>query len=195
MPLIDKALYVQGQAEVVPPYVGEWEEISRARYPDAEFDWDDAQLFTGLAKSGEELTLDDALSIEQMIRERVVEEGGGPLASVIFRRLERSPAGIASWTYKVEHAAHASPIVWAAVVAFIAAHWAEILIALGVLAAIVVGITFTIKSANIVWKAGQAIEEAIEEAPPALVGLGIGLFLLLALAAFGGKRERKKETA
>ena len=188
MPLIDKALYVSGPA--VPPYVGEWEEISRARYPDAEFDWDDAQLFTAEAKTGEELTLYDALAIEQMIREKVVEEGGAPLATVIFRRLERTPAGEESWTYKVDHAAHASPIAWAAIVAFIATNWKAILIALGVLFGIVAAITFTIKSSSIVWKAGQKIEDLIEELPPLVFGLGAGLLLIVALMAFGGRKRK-----
>lgn len=190
MPLIDKALYVSGPA--VPPYVGEWEEISRARYPDAEFDWDDAQLFTAEAKTGEELTLFDALAIEQMIREQVVEEGGAPLASIIFRRLERTPAGEEHWTYKVDHAGHASPIVWTAIVAFIAANWKAILITLGVLAGVVAAITFTIKSSSIIWKAGQKIEDLIEEIPPVLFGLGAGLLIIIALAAFGGRRGKKE---
>ncbi len=192
MPLIDKALYVQGQA--APPYIGEWEEISRARYPDAEFDWDDAQLFTAEAKTGEQLTLYDALAVEQMVREKVVEDGGAPLASIIFRRLERLPSGQEQFTYKVEHAAHASPIVWVAVVAYIAAHWQAILITLGVLAAIVAIITFTIKSTSIIWKAGQKIEDFLEEAPPALIaGLGAGIAVLILLLALG--TGRKKETA
>ena len=191
MALIDKALYVRGQA--LPPYVGEWEEISRARYPDAEFDWTDAQLFTAEAKTGQDLTLDDTLAIEQMVRERVFEEGGGPLASVIFRRLERLPSGQTQWNYKVEHAAHGSPIVWAAVVAFITANWKAILITLGVLAATAALITFTIKSTSIIWRAGQKIEEAIEEAPPALIaGIGAGLLVLVALVAFGTRRGEKK---
>lgn len=191
MPLIDKALYVRGQA--APPYTGEWEEISRARYPDAEFDWDDAQLFTAEAKTGEELSLYDALAIEQMIREKVVDEGGAPLASVIFRRLERLPSGETQWNYKVEHAAHASPIVWTAIVVFIAANWKAILITLGVLAVIAAAIAFTIKATSIVWKAGSKIEDFIEEVPPALVGLGAGIAVLILLLALGA--GRKKETA
>ncbi|MBA7515801.1 hypothetical protein ES705_07844 [subsurface metagenome] len=191
MPEISEALYVRGQA--VPPYVGEWQELSRASYPDAEFDWDDAQLFSGEAKTGEQLTLYDALAIEQMVREKVIEEGGAPLASIIYYRLERLPSGQEQFTYKVEHAAHASPIVWAAVVAFIAANWKAILIALGVLAAVVAAVTFTIKSTSIIWKAGQKIEDLIEEVPPVLVGAGIGIALLLLLVALG--TGKKKETA
>jgi len=191
MPEVTQALYVRGQA--VPPYVGEWQELSRARYPDAEFDWDDAQLFSGEAKTGEQLSLYDALAIEQMVREKVIEEGGAPLASVIFYRLERLPSGQELFTYKVEHAAHASPIVWAAIVPFIAANWKAILITLGVLATIVAAVTFTIKSTSIVWKAGQKIEDLIEELPPVLVGLGAGIAILILLLALG--TGRKKETA
>ncbi len=192
MPAISQALYVRGQA--VPPYVGEWQELSRARYPDAEFDWDDAQLFTAEAKIGEQLSLYDALAIEQMIREKVIDEGGAPLASIIFYRLERLPSGQEQFTYKVEHAAHGSPIVWAAVLAFIAANWKAILIAIGVLVGIVAAITFTIKAVKIVWKAGQKIEDFIEEAPPALIaGLGAGLGILILLLALG--TGRRKETA
>lgn len=190
MPKISEALYVRGQA--VPPYVGEWQELSRARYPDAEFDWDDAQLFSGEAKTGEQLSLYDALAIEQMVREKVIEEGGAPLASVIFYRLERLPSGQEQFTYKVEHAAHASPIVWAAIIPFIAANWKAILITLGVLAAVVAAVTFTIKSTSIVWKAGQKIEDLIEELPPILIGAGLGILLLLLLFAGTG---RKKEAA
>ncbi|MBA7479250.1 hypothetical protein ES707_14684 [subsurface metagenome] len=191
MPKISEALYVRGQA--VPPYVGEWQELSRARYPDAEFDWDDAQLFSGEAKTGEQLSLYDALAIEQMIREKVIEEGGAPLASVIFYRLERLPSGQEQFTYKVEHAAHASPIVWAAIIPFIAANWKAILIALGVLAAVVAAVTFTIKATSIIWKAGGKMEDVIEEAPAVLVGLGAGIAILILLLALG--TGKKKETA
>ena len=89
MPQVNTALYVRGQA--VPPYVGEWQEISRQRYPDADQDWDDAQLITAEAKTGQQLSLYDALAIEQMVREKVIEDGGAPLASIIFYRLERLP--------------------------------------------------------------------------------------------------------
>ena len=188
---VDQALYLRGPA--APPYVGEWQEISRQRYPDAESSWDDAQLFTAEAKTGEQLSLYEALAIEQMIREKVIEEGGGPLESIIFSRLERLPSGQEQFTYKVHHAAHASPIVWAVVVAWIAANWQTVLIVLGVLAAVVAGITFLIKSTSIIWKAGGKIEELIEEAPPALVGLGAGLAVLFLLLALGV--GRRKETA
>ena len=191
MPAVTQALYVRGQA--VPPYVGEWQELSRARYPDAEFDWDDAQLFTAEAKIGEQLSLYDALAIEQMIREKVIEEGGAPLASIIFYRLERLPSGQEQFTYKVEHAAHGSPIAWFAVLGFIAANWKAILIAIGVLVGIVAAITFTIKAVKIVWKAGQKIEDLVEELPPALIGLGAGLLLILALVAFTGKRRERRD--
>lgn len=186
--LVEQALYVRGQA--VPPYVGEWEEISRQRYPDADLDWDDAQLFTAEAKTGEQLSLYDALSIEQMIREKIVDEGGAPLESRILSRLERLPSGQEQFTYKIEHAAHGSPIVWALVVPWIAANWQTILIALGVLAAIVAAITFTIKSVKIIWKAGGVVEDFVEEAPPALIaGMGIGILLLLLLVGMGRKKE------
>ncbi len=189
---VDQALYLRGPA--APPYVGEWQELSRARYPDAEFDFDDAQLFTAEAKTGEQLSLFDALAIEQMVREKVIEEGGGPLESIIFYRLERLPSGQEQFTYKVEHAAHGSPIVWAAIVPFIAANWQTILIVLGVLAAVVAGITFLIKATSIIWKAGDKIEDFVEKAPPALIaGLGMGIGILILLLALG--TGRKKETA
>jgi len=188
MPIVEQALYVRGLT--VPPYVGEWEEISRQRYPDAEFDWDDAQLFTAEAKTGEQLSLYDALAIEQMIRDKIDSEGGAPLESRILRRLEGLPSGQEQFTYKVEHAAHASPIVWAVVVAWIAANWQTILIALGVLAATVAAIAFTIKAVKIIWKAGGKVEDFVEEAPPALMaGMGIGILLLLLLVGMGRKKE------
>ncbi|MBA7477698.1 hypothetical protein ES707_13112 [subsurface metagenome] len=193
MPVISQALYVRGQA--VPPYVGEWQEISRQRYPDAEFDWDDAQLITAEAKIGEQLTLYDALAIEQMVREKVMEEGGAPLESRILSRLEQLPSGQEQFTYKVEHAAHASPIVWATVIAYIAANWKAILIAIGVLAGIVAAITFTIKSISIIWKAGGKVEDFVEEVPPVLAGVGLGIALLLLLFAVGTGRKKEKETA
>lgn len=190
MPGIDQALYVQGQA--VPPYVGDWHLLTSKRYPDAEQSWEDAQLITAEAKTGEDLTLDDALGIEQMIREQIFEEGGAPLESRIFSRVERTAAGESLITYKVEHAAHGSPIVWAPIIALIAANWKAILIIMGLAAVAGVIVAFTIKAVSITWKAGDKIEDLIEEAPPALVGLGAGLFIILILFALGG---RKKETA
>ena len=142
MPIIDLPLYVSGPA--APPYVGDWVLISSKRYPDAEQSWEDAQLITAEAKTGEELTLDNALGIEEMIREKVAEDGGAPLESRIYSRLERTAAGETRLTYKVQHAAHGSPIVWAVVIAFIAANWKAILIVMGLAAAAAAIITFTI---------------------------------------------------
>ena len=190
MPVIEQALYVRGQA--VPAYVGDWQLLTSKRYPDAEQSWEDAQLITAEAKTGEELTLDDALGIEQMIREEIFKEGGAPLESRIFSRVERTAAGESLITYKVEHAAHGSPIVWAPIIVFIAANWQTILIALGLAAAAAAIVAFTIKAVKIVWKAGDKIEELVEGAPAALVGLGAGLFIILILFALGG---RKKERA
>ncbi|GAI64035.1 unnamed protein product [marine sediment metagenome] len=190
MPLIDATLYVSGQA--VPPYVGDWVLISSKRYPDAESSWEDAQLISAEAKTGEELTLDDALGIEQLIREQVAEEGGAPLESRIFSRVERTAAGESLITYKVEHAAHGSPIVWAPIIVFIAANWKAILIGLGLAAAAAAIIAFTIKSVGIVWKAGGKIEDLVEEMPPALVGLGAGLLIIVALFALGGRKNRRQ---
>ena len=191
MPLIDATLYVSGTA--LPPYVGDWVLISSKRYPDAEQSWDDAQLITAEAETGEELPLDDALGIEQMIREQVAEEGGAPLETRIFSRVERTAAGESLITYKVEHAAHGSPIVWAPIIAYIALHWQAILIILGLAAAAATIVAFTIKGVAIVWKAGDKIEDLVEEMPPALVGLGAGLLIIVALFALGGRK--KKETA
>jgi len=190
MTIIDQALYVRGQA--APPYVGDWQLISSKRYPDAEQSWEDAQLITAEAKAGEELSLDEALGIEQMIREKILEEGGAPLESKIYSRVERTVAGETVTSYKVEHAAHGSPIVWVAVIAYIAANWKAILIIMGLVALAGVIVAFTIKAVGITWKAGDKIEDLIEEAPPGLVGLGAGLFIILILFALGGK---KKETA
>ncbi|MBA7475724.1 hypothetical protein ES707_11097 [subsurface metagenome] len=187
MPAINQVLYVSGQA--VPPYVGDWVLISSKRYPDAESSWEDAQLITAEAKAGEELTLDDALGIEQMIREKIFEEGGAPLESRIFSRVERTAAGETLTTYKVEHAAHGSPIVWAPIIALIAANWKAILIVMGLAAAAAAIVAFTIKSVGIVWKAGDKIEDLVEELPPALVGLGAGLFIILILFALGGRKK------
>ena len=187
MPTVDPALYLRGQA--VPPYVGDWVLISSKRYPDAESSWEDAQLITAEAKAGEELTLDDALGIEQMIREQVAEEGGAPLESRIFSRVERTAAGETLTTYKVEHAAHGSPIVWAPIIALIAANWKAILIVMGLAAAAAAIVAFTIKSVGIVWKAGDKIEDLVEELPPALVGLGAGLLIIVALFALGGRKK------
>lgn len=191
MPTANLVLNVQAAA--VPPYVGEWQLISESRYPDAEYDWQDAQLFTAEAKIGQELTLDDALCIEQMVREKVVEEGGAPLESLIYSRLEQLPTGEARFTYKVYHAAHGSPIVWAAILAFIAANWKAILIVLGILAATVALIIFTIKAVSIIWKAGQSLEDFIEEAPPAIAGLGAGLLILLLVAGLSGRKGKEAE--
>ncbi|GAI67406.1 unnamed protein product [marine sediment metagenome] len=188
---IDQALYVRGQA--VSPYVGDWQLLTSKRYPDAEQPWEDAQLITAEAKTGEELSLDDALGIEQMIREKILEEGGAPLESRIFSRVERTAAGESLITYKVEHAAHGSPIVWAVVIAFIAANWKAILIIMGLVAAAAAITAFAIKAVSITWKAGDKIEDLIEELPPALVGLGAGLFIILILFALGGRK--KEQTA
>ena len=187
---VDQPLYVRGQA--VPPYVGDWQLLTRQRYPDAEQSWEDAQLITAEAKAGEQLSLDDALSIEQMVREKIFDEGGAPLESRIFSRVERTAAGETLTAYKVEHAAHGSPIVWAVVVAFIAANWKAMLVLMGLAAVAATIVAFTIKSVSITWKAGDKIEDLIEGLPPALVGLGVGLLLIVALVALGG---RKKERA
>ncbi len=186
---IDQALYVRGQA--VPPYVGDWQLLTSKRYPDAEQSWEDAQLITAEAKTGEELSLDDALGIEQMIREKIFEEGGAPLESRIFSRVERTAAGESLISYKVEHAAHGSPIVWAVVIAFIAANWKAILIIMGLAAAAALITVFTIKAVSITWKAGDKIEDLVEEAPAALVGLGAGLFIILILFALGGRKKEQ----
>lgn len=187
---IEQALYVRGQA--APPYVGDWQLLTSQRYPDAEQPWEDAQLITAEAKAGQELTLDEALGIEQMIREKILEEGGAPLESRIFSRVERTAAGETLITYKVEHAAHGSPIVWAVVIAFIAANWKAILIIMGLVAVAGVIVAFTIKAVKITWKAGGKIEELVEAAPPGLVGLGAGLLIIGLLFALGAGR---KETA
>lgn len=185
MTIIDQALYVRGQEAA--PYVGDWQLISSKRYPDAEFAWDDAQLITAEAKAGEELSLDEALGIEQMIREKILEEGGAPLESRIYSRVERTAAGETQITYKVEHAAHGSPIVWAPIIAFIAANWKAILIFMGLAAAAGIIIAFTIKAVKITWKAGGAIEDLPGEV---LAGLGVGLGIILLLFALGtGKKE------
>ncbi|MBA7621327.1 hypothetical protein ES703_28687 [subsurface metagenome] len=174
-------LSIHGQA--VSPYVGEWQLISSVRYPDAEYDWSDAQLFEAEAKkSGDPLSLEEALVIEQMIREKVAEEGGGAL--------ETLPTGYSQMTYKVYHAAHGSPFPWAIIVAFIAANWKGILIALGILAATAALITFTIKASSIIWKAGGKIEDLIEGLPPVAVGLGVGIIVLLLLLAMGQRKGK-----
>jgi len=187
--IIEQALYLRGKA--VPPYVGDWQLLTSKRYPDAEKSWEDAQLITAEAKAGQELSLEEALGIEQMIREKIFEEGGGPLESRVFSRVESTAAGETVITYKVEHAAHGSPIVWAAVIAFIAANWKAILIALGLIAAAGVITAFTIKAVKITWKAGDKIEDVVEELPgEAIAGLGAGLAILLLLFALGtGKKE------
>lgn len=187
MPAITQALYLRGQA--VPSYVGDWQLLTSKRYPDAEQSWEDAQLITAEAETGEELSLEDVLGIEQMIREQIFEEGGAPLESRIYSRVERTAAGGTRISYKVEHAAHGSPIVWVAVIAYIAANWQTILIIMGIAAAAAAIIAFTIKAVKIVWKAGGKIEELVEAAPAALVGLGAGLFIILILFALGGRKE------
>ncbi|MBA7636702.1 hypothetical protein ES703_44323 [subsurface metagenome] len=63
---------------------------------------------------------------------------------------------------------------------------------MGLAAAAAAIVAFTIKSTSIIWKAGDKIEDLVEELPPALVGLGAGLLIIVALFALGG---RKKETA
>jgi len=192
VPVIDQVLYVHGQT--VPPYVGDWQLLTSKRYPDAEQSWEDAQLITAEAKTGQELSLDDALGIEQMIREEVFKEGGAPLESRIFSRVEGTAAGETVTTYKVEHAAHGSPIVWAPIIALIAANWKAILIIMGLAAAAGVIVAFTIKAVQITWKAGDKIEDFVEEAPPALIaGLGVGLAVILLLFALGGRK--KEQTA
>jgi len=186
--LIETPLYVRGTA--APPYVGDWQLLTSVRYPDAEESWEDARLITAEAKAGETLSLDEALGIEQMIREKVLEDDGGPLESRIYSRVERTAAGEIVTTYKVQHAAHGSPIVWVAVIAAIAANWKAILIIMGLLAAAAAIVSFTIKSTKIIWKAGDKIEELVEEAPPGLVGLGAGLLIILALFALGGRKKQ-----
>ena len=187
MPQVIQNLYVRGEA--VPPYVGDWQLLTSKRYPDAEQSWEDAQLITAEAKTGEEISLDEALGIKQMIREQIFEGGGAPLESRIFSRVERTAAGESLITYKVEHAAHGSPIFWMPVIAAIAANWKAILIVMGIVTAAGVIIAFTVKAVSITWIAGGKIEELIEAAPPALVGLGLGLLVIGLLFALGGRKK------
>jgi len=191
MPEISQALYVKGAA--LPPYVGDWQLLSSKRYPDAEFSWDDARLITAEAETGEELSLEEALDIELLIRQQIIEDGGGPLESRIYSRVERSSAGETLITYRVQHAAHGSPILWVPVIALIAANWKAILITMGLIALAGAITTFAIKSVSIIWKGGGKVEDFIEGAPPALIaGLGAGLLLLLVIVGLG---TRKKESA
>ncbi|MBA7543450.1 hypothetical protein ES705_35781 [subsurface metagenome] len=78
------------------------------------------------------------------------------------------------------------------VIAFIAANWKAILIIMGLAAVAGILVAFTIKTVAITWKAGGKIEDLVEAAPPGLVGLGAGLFIILILFALGTGR---KETA
>jgi len=64
-----------------------------------------------------------------------------------------------------------------------------ILIGLGLAAAAAAIVAFTIKSVGIIWKAGDKIEDLVEELPPALVGLGAGLFVILIIFALGGRKK------
>ncbi|MBA7546980.1 hypothetical protein ES705_39382 [subsurface metagenome] len=53
---------------------------------------------------------------------------------------------------------------------------------------------FTIKATSIVWKAGDKIEDLVEDLPPiAVAGLGLGLLLIVVLLMMGG--FKKKESA
>ena len=186
--LISSALTVQGPP--VAPYQGEWQLLTRQRYPEAEIAWDDAQLFEcDAAKSGDPLSIDEALVLEQMIREQVLAEGGGPLETLIYYRVERTPGGEAQVAYKVYHAAHGSPIAWAVIIAFIAANWKAILITLGLLAAATMITTFVIKGSQIIWHAGQVIDDVIEPLAPVILGVGAGILILLLLTQLGKKKE------
>ncbi|MBA7522455.1 hypothetical protein ES705_14574 [subsurface metagenome] len=191
--LVDVPLYVSGTA--LPPYTGEWKLLSEKRYPDAVNGYEDAQLFECYAaKDGDPLSLADALRIEQMIRDKVAEENGGALETRIYTRLVQLPSGQARNEYRLLHAAHASPVAWALVVIWIAANWKAVLITLGVAAAVAALITFTIKSTSIIWKAGDKIEDLVEDLPPiAVAGLGLGILLIVVLLMMGGLK--KKESA
>lgn len=193
MPAIEQALYVRGQA--VPPYIGDWQLLTSKRYPDAEYSWEDCQLITAEAQTGQELSLDEALGIEQMIREQIADDGGAPLESRIYSRVEGTAAGETLITYKVQHAAHGSPILWAPIILFIGANWKAILIVMGLMAAAAAITAFTIKAVGITWKAGDKIEDLVEEAEAWAVGLGAGLAIILLLFALGGRKKTAKEKA
>jgi len=169
--------------------------LTRQRYDAAEQDWDDCHLFEcEAAKEGEPLTLEEALTIERMIREQVAADEGGPLETLIYYKVGQLPTGVPITNYKVIHAAHASPVAWLAVIGFIAANWKAVLVAMGIAAAAAMITTFAIKGSQIVWHAGQAIDEFLEEAGPAIaIGAGAVVLVIVALAVIGGRGKKAKE--
>ncbi|MBA7683134.1 hypothetical protein ES703_91492 [subsurface metagenome] len=194
MPLINVSTVHRLQGSTVPPIEGEWMLLTRQRYDEAEYDWQDCHLFEVEAtKEGEPLTLEEALTIERMIREQVAADEGGPLETLIYYKVSQLPTGVPITNYKVVHAAHASPVAWLLIIGFIAANWKVILIAMGLAAAAALITTFVIKGSQIVWHAGQAIDDFLEEAGP-VVAIGAGVVLLIvAIGVIGAQRKKAKE--
>ena len=190
--LVDTVHYLQGSP--VPPIAGDWMLLTRQRYDAAEHDWEDAHLFEcDATKEGEPLKLEEALALERMIREQVAADGGGPLETLIYYKVGQLPTGTPVMNYKVYHAAHASPVAWVAIIVFIAANWKAILIVMGLVAAAAMITAFAIKGSQIVWRAGQAVDDFLEEAGPAVV-IGAGIVLvILALGMIGGRKKKATE--
>ena len=140
------------------------------------------------------LNLEDVLSLERMIREQVAAEGGGPLETVIYYKVGQLPTGTPIINYKVYHAAHDSPAVaFGAIVVFIAANWKAILVVMGLVAAAALITTFAIKGSQIIWRAGQDIDDFLEEMGPAVVLAGAGIILLLLLTQLGKGKKKAEE--
>jgi len=171
MPEVHTTLYLEGTVPAVEEE--EWELLGTERYEP------EASTYEGKAEIGTfDLSWDfpmfgiTAFTHAKKVAEEACREHGVEPMELRYYITTGSSA-----LARIEIVAHASPFVipWAAIGVWMLANWLRLSL-FGLLA-----VAF-VKVLSVIWKAGEAVEEIIEEYPEAVVGgLGLGLLLLGAL--------------
>jgi len=170
MPTVYTTLYLEGTV----PAVEDWELLGTKSYEP------EASVYEGKAEIGTfELSWDfPVFGITAFAHARKVAEEACRAHDVEPMELRYYiSTGSSSAQARIEIVAHASPFVipWALIGAWMLANWLRITL-FGLIA-----VTF-LRVVSVIWQAGEAVEEIIEEYPEAVVGgLGVGLLLLGAL--------------